>query len=215
MNIDADGNSFVRLSTEQMDSLSSIHCQLVYMDEEDDVILYLGSDADIDADWERGIFKDNFRGVWPMLDGHPVYVEITAEGDDYNIYSVPIKVNGIECNLQVAYTYGDSKYHILGARKGIDMSGMGDRNLIKLKRGDTVTTIHYGMTISGDDDDFTAVEVDTFTIGNAPVFREEELGNGVYGYCFEFVAPTDDSALSRMVQFTLKDGEITTAIEEI
>ena len=215
VDVDGDGNSFVRLSTEQMDSLSSIHCQLVYMDEEDDVILYLGSDADIDADWERGIFKDNFRGVWPMLDGHPVYIEITAEGDDYNIYSVPIKLNGMECNLQVAYTYGDGKYHILGARKGIGDSGMGDRNLIKLKRGDTITTIHYGMTISGDDEDFTAVDVDTFTVGDAPVFQEEELGNGVYGYCFEFVTPLDDSAMSRMVQFTLENGKITTTIEEI
>lgn len=215
VDVDGDGNSFVRLSEEQMELLSSIHCQLFYMDEEDDVILYLGSDADIDADWERGIFKDNFRGVWPMLDGHPVYVEITAEGDDYNIYSIPIKLNGMECNLQVAYTYEDGKYHILGARKGIDDSGMGDRNLIKLKRGDTITTIHYGMTISGDDEDFTAVDVDTFTIGDAPVFQDEELGNGVYGYCFEFVTPTDDSAMSRMVEFTLENGEITTTIEEL
>ena len=215
VDVDGDGNSFVRLSEEQMELLASIHCQLIYIDDEDDVILYLGSDADIDADWERGIFKDNFRGVWPMLDGHPVYIEITAEGDDYNIYSVPIKLNGMECNLQVAYTYGDGKYHILGARKGIGDSGMGDRNLIKLKRGDTITTIHYGMTISGDDEDFTAVDVDTFTVGDAPVFQEEELGNGVYGYCFEFVTPIDDSAMSRMVQFTLENGEITTTIEEI
>lgn len=71
------------------------------------------------------------------------------------------------------------------------------------------------MTISGDDEDFTAVEVDTFTIGDAPVFKEEEMGDGEYGYCFEFVTPTDDSALSRMVQFMLKDGEITTMIEGI
>lgn len=215
VDVDGDGNAFVRLSEEQMELLTSIHCQLIYMDEKEDIILYLGSDSDIDADWEKGIFKDNFRGVWPMLDGHPVYVEITAEEDGYNIYSVPIKLNGTECNLQVAYTYSDGKYHILGARKGIGSNGMGDRNLIKLKRGDTITTIHYAMTISGDDEDFTAVEVDTFTIGDAPVFREEEMGDGEYGYCFEFVTPTDDSALSRMVQFTLKNGEITTTIEEI
>ena len=215
VDVDGDGNSFVRLSEAQMELLSSVHCQLIYMDEEEDIILYLGSDTDIDADWEKGIFKDNFRGVWPMLDGHPVYVEITAEEDGYNIYSVPIKLNGTECNLQVAYTYDDGKYHILGARKGIDSNGMGDRNLIKLKRGDTVTTIHYAMTISGDEEDFTAVEADTFTIGDAPVFQEEEMGDGEYGYCFEFVTPTDDSALSRMVQFTLKGGEITTTVEEI
>lgn len=212
VDLDRDGNSFVRLSPEQMDILSSIHCQLVYIDRQADIILYLGSDADIDADWEKGIFKDNFRGVWPMLDGHPVYVEISAEGDGYNIYSIPIKLNGVECNLQVSYTHKDGKYHILGARRGIDSNGMGDRNLIKLKRGDTVTTIHYAMTISGNEEEFTAVEVETFTIGDAPVIRDEDVGDGEYGYFFEFVTPTDDSALSDMVQFTVNNGEIFTMV---
>ena len=94
--VDKDGNSFVQLSSEQMDLLSSVHCQLVYMGLEDDVILYLGSDADINADWDTGLFKDNFRGVWPMLDGHPVYIEITEENEGYNLYSIPIKLNGVE-----------------------------------------------------------------------------------------------------------------------
>ena len=213
VDIDAEGNSFVRLTQKQMDMLSSIHCQLVYIDEEDDVILYLGSDADVDADWEKGLFKDNFRGVWPMLDGHPVYMEITSEEDGYNIYAVPVKLNGIECNLQIIYTYKDEKYHILGARKGLDSHGMADRNLIRLKPGDRVTTIHYGMTISGGDEDFVPVEVDTFTIGNTPVFAEETLGNGKYGYMFEFVTPTDDSALSDMVLFDIENGEIMTLAE--
>jgi len=214
VDIDREGNSFVRLSAEQMDLLSSIHCQMIYMDEKEDIILHLGTDSDIQADWENGIFRDNFRGVWPMLDGHPVYIEITAEEDGYNIYSVPIKLNGKECNLQVVYTYDDNQFRILGARRGIDSHGMGDRNLIKLKRGDTITTIHYAMTLSGDDEDFTAVEVDTFSIGDHPVFREEELPDGEYGYYFEFVPPTDDSVLSRMVQFTVKNGEIITTVEE-
>ena len=94
--VDKDGNSFVQLSSEQMDLLSSVHCQLVYMALDDDIILYLGSDADINADWDTGLFKDNFRGVWPMLDGHPVYIEITEENEGYNLYSIPIKLNGVE-----------------------------------------------------------------------------------------------------------------------
>lgn len=213
VDVDAHGDSFVKLTKEQINMLSSVHCQLVYMDADEDIILYLGSDADINADWERGIFKDNFQGTWPMLDGHPVYVEITAEEDGYNIYSVPIKLNGVECNLQVTYTFADKKYHIIGARKGIDNQGMGDRNLIRLKAGDQITTLHYGMTISGDDEDFTQVEVDTFTIGDQPTLAEENMGDGVYGYCFEFMTPAGDSALSKLVQFTIKDGQIVTAVE--
>ena len=211
--MDKDGNAFVQLNAEQMELLSSVHCQLVYMGLEDDVILYLGSDTDINADWDSGIFTDNFRAVWPMLDGHPVYVEITTENDGYNLYSIPIKLNGVECNLLVAYVYEDEKYYILGARKGIDNHGMSDRELTKLRAGDEITTIHYGMTISGEDEEFTQVEVDTFTIGENPEVKDEPLGDGSYGYAFEFMTPTDDSALSNFILFTVTDGQITTNID--
>ena len=212
--MDNNGNAFVQLTPEQTDLLSSIHCQLVYMSIDDDIILYLGSDSDINADWDKGIFTDNFRGVWPMLDGHPVYVEITEENDGYNLYSIPIKLNGVECNLQVAYVYAEEKYYILGARKGLDSHGMSSRELIKLHSGDEITTIHYGMTISGEDEDFTQVEVDTFTIGDNPEIKDESLGDGNYGYCFEFISPTaEDTALSNFILFTVENGEITTNVD--
>ncbi len=214
VDIDENGNAFVKLTQEQMDILSSVHCQLIYISVEDDIMLFLGSDANIDADWDKGIFKDNFQGLWPCLDGHLVYMEIVAEDDDYNLYNVPIKLNGVECNLQVVYNYKDEKYHILGARKGIEDNGMSDRELIKLKAGDQITTIHYGTLISSESDDLTPVEVDTFTINSAnPKFEDEEMGDGLFGYCFEFVSPTDDSSLSKLVQFEVKNGEITTSVE--
>lgn len=211
--LDDNGNAFVQLTSEQMDLLSSVHCQLAYVDTDNDIILYLGSDADINADWNTGTFTDNFRGVWPMLDGHPVYVEITAENNGYNLYSIPIKLNGVECNLQVAYVYADKKYYILGARKGLDNHGMSNRELIKLREGDEITTLHYGVSISGDDSDFTQVEVDTFTIGDDPQIKDEPVGDGNYAYSFEFVTPTEDSALSSFILFTVNNGEITTNID--
>ncbi|MBQ1855241.1 MAG: clostripain [Anaerovibrio sp.] len=212
VNIDNDGISYVSLSEQQMDMLSAVHCQLVYIDEKEDVLLALGSDSNIIGDWDSGIFKDNFYGKWPMLDGHPVYVEITAEEDDYNIYSIPIKLNGVECNLQVSYSYNDEKYHIIGAWKGIDDNGMGDRHFMKLKAGDTVTTIHYAMPLSSNTNEYVPVEAETFTIGSNPVFDDAETGDGLYGYFFEFVSPTGDSSFSQMVQFTIKNGEITTDV---
>ena len=212
VDIDNDGNSFVTLTQAQMDLISSVHCQLLYISEADDIMLFLGTDADINADWNTGVFKDNFRGVWPMLDGHPVYVEIVAENDGYNLYSIPIKLNGVECNLQVAYVYAAEQYYILGAKKGLDSNGMSDRELIKLRAGDEITTLHYGTTISGDDSDLVQVEVDTFTIGEHPTVKDEQLGDGKYFYAFEFVAPTEDSALSKLVEFDIQNGEITTTV---
>ncbi|MBQ7477063.1 MAG: clostripain [Selenomonadaceae bacterium] len=214
VNVDDNGNAFVTLTQEQMDSVSAVYCQLVYISAEDDIIVFLGRDANVDADWDKGIFKDNFQATWAALDGHFVYMELTASTDEYNLYDVPIKLNGVECNLQVAYNYADNKYYILGARKGINDNGMGDRELTKLKAGDVITTIHYGNLISSDNDDLIPVEVDTFTLSSAnPKFEDEDTGDGLFGYCFEFVSPTEDSALSQLVQFTVQNGEITTSVE--
>ncbi|MCR5030696.1 MAG: clostripain [Selenomonadaceae bacterium] len=216
VDIDNEGAAFVQLPVSALDMLSAVHCQLVYMDAQQDVLLVLGSDSNINADWDTGRFKDNFFGTWPMLEGHPVYVEITYDGDGFNLYSIPIKLNGVRCNLQVVYDYKTEKYRILGARKD-DKEGVASlvasRELIKLKAGDTITTIHYGMTLSGADTTPTEVEVDTFTIGANPTVKDEDVGDGTYGYFFEFIDPLNNSALSNMVTYTIQNGQITTTVD--
>ena len=211
--VDKEGTAFVKLTQDQMDNLTSVHCQFIYMNAEQDALRYLGSDADINADWDKGIFKDNFQGTWPMLDGHPVYIEISQETDDYNLYSVPILLNGVECNLQVAYNFKDTSWHILGARKEIGSNGAAERNLIPLKPGDKITTLHYGTTISGDTEDLKQFEMETFVVTDQTHFADEQLQDGTYGYCFEFVDPTNQTALSKMVMYSIKDGNIETQVE--
>ena len=214
VDIDQDGTAFCRLSPAAMDILSSVHCQFLYFSQKDNLILYLGSDSNIDADWDKGIFKDNFQGKWPMLDGHPVYIEITHEGDGYNMYAVPVKLNGVECNLQIVYNFHDEKYVILGARRGLETNGMGSRQLIKLKAGDTITTLHYAMSLRGSDEEFQQFDVDTFTIGDSPKFDDEAVGDGKYAYYFEFVDPLNKTSLSQMVTYTISGGQIVTSVGE-
>ena len=206
----SNGSVSVTLSESEMDLLSSVRCNLLYLDE--NVVIHLGSDVNIDADWDTGVFRDNFGGTWPMLDGHPVYIEITDEGDDYNLYSIPIKLNGEECILQVSYSYDTQKYSILGVRRDSEENGMSDQDLIPLKAGDMVTTIHFAKPVS-DDAELAAVEAETFRIGSHPVVEDEELGDGTYGYMFEFLAPTGESALSEIAVFNIEGGNITTLAE--
>ena len=213
--IDNKNNAYVKLSKEQMNILSSVRCNLVYFDEKDGVILNLGSDVNIKVDWDKGTFTDNFDGTWPMLDGHPIYIEVTADEENYKLYSVPIKLNGIRCNLVVAYDVKSASYKILGARRLNTRQGMSDKNLIKLKSGDKITTLHYGMTIDGNDEEYTEVEVDTFTINDKVQIKDETIGDGEYLYCFEFVTPNNESATSQYINFSINKGKITTnKIEE-
>ena len=67
------------------------------------------------------------------------------------------------------------------------------------------------MTISGKDTEPQEVEIDTFNAGDNPRIVDEDMGDGRYGYFFEFVTPTGQSALSNMVSFTINNGNITTS----
>ena len=187
--------------------LKGVYCQLAYFDEDEDIMLYLGRDNDISMDWENGIFTDNFRGVWGSIDGCLCYMEVIYEGEDYNLYSVPVLLNGEEYQLRVVYDYTTEEFEILGARKGLDDNGMSDRNLVKLKAGDEITTLHYSASLS-DDDELQMVEVDTFTVTEDTFFEEAELGDGTFAMMFELVDFRNDSAYSEVILFTVEDGEI-------
>ncbi|MEG2367871.1 MAG: clostripain-related cysteine peptidase, partial [Oscillospiraceae bacterium] len=178
LTVDAEGFATMNLGAEAKDVLASIGFQLYYVDAEEDLMLCLGTDNDLDADWENGIFKDNFRGVWGSIDGALCYMEIAYEGEDYNIYSVPILLNDEEYNLSVVYDFTSEEFYIEGARKAIDESGAADKNLRILVEGDKIQTIHYATSISSESDELTAVPVDTITVTADTAFSEMDMGDG-------------------------------------
>jgi hypothetical protein len=175
--------------------------------------MLLGTDNDIIADWDNGIFYDNFRGVWGAIDGCLVYMELSEEGEDYNIYSVPVLLNDEEYNLQVVYDFTDEAWIILGARKGIDESGMADKELRLLREGDEITTLWKLASYTGDDDfeDYMA-ETITVTVGTA--FSETSLFDGTYCMVFEMWDAMGNYAYSDPVHFECVDGEIITTVFE-
>lgn len=207
--VDDDGYAVLEVGPDVANYLKGVYFQLAYMDEEEDLMLLLGRDNDMDADWENGVFMDNFRGVWGSIDGYLVYMEIIYEGEDYNTYSVPMLLNGEEYNLHVVYDYNDECFYILGARRGLDHTGMADKNLIQLQPGDEITTIHYAATISGDDD-FEAFEVDTFTVSQDTSFYETDMGDGQFMMMFELVDARNNISYSEPVEFIVEGDDIYT-----
>ena len=90
LDVNGDGVSYLTLGPEANDILAGIGFSLYYVDEENDVMLLLGTDNDMEADWDNGIFYDNFRGVWGSIDGNLAYMELSYESEDYNLYAVPV-----------------------------------------------------------------------------------------------------------------------------
>jgi hypothetical protein len=211
--VDENGNSTLTLGSEAINILSSLTFELYYADPEEDILLCLGTDNDIVADWDNGVFKDNFRGVWGSLDGALCYMEIAYEGDSYNLYSVPILLNGEEYNLMVIYDFETGEYFIEGARKPLDESGAADKNLRYLVEGDEIQTIHYATAISGNGE-LTAVPIDTIKVTPETAFVETELGDGIFIMMYVMRDSQGNVASSAAVTFESSGGEIITSVEE-
>ena len=207
---DEDNNVILELKPEIVDLLKGVYFNLSYVDLENDVAIMLGEDNDLYTDWDNGIFRDNFRGVWCALDDCPVYMEVSYEEDDYTAYTIPILLNDEEYNLRVIYDYEDEEYYILGARKGLDDDGMPDKNLVQLKPGDEITTLHYAATIEGDDE-MELVPMEAMTVTEDTTFHEFDLPDGDYLMMFELVDAKNNTAFSEAVSLTL-EGD-TVAIE--
>lgn len=211
--VDKDGNATLTLGNKAMDVLSSLTFELYYADPDEDILLCLGTNDDIVADWEKGVFKDNFRGVWGSLDGALCYMEIAYQGGSYNQYSVPIMLNGEDYNLLVTYDFGTEQFTIDGARKPLDDSGAADKNLRYLVEGDKIQTIHYATSISGDDDELTAVPIDTIMVTPKTAFAEMELGDGFFIMMYVMRDSQGNVANSVPVTFESADGQIYTSVE--
>ena len=211
LDLDETGSAVLTLGPDAADVLASIGFSLYYVDAENDLMLLLGTDNDMNADWETGVFSDNFRGVWGALDGSLAYMELSYEGEDYNLYSVPILLNGEEYNLQIAYDFSSEQWSILGARQGIDDSGMADKELRLLQPGDEVTLVWY-MTDLSTDADLEAYTADTVVISENTAFGEMQLPDGQYAMLFEMYDATGASALSDVVLFDCANGEIMTTV---
>ena len=213
LTLDDDGYASLTLGPEADSVLAGIGFSLYRVDEDSDAVLLLGTDNDITADWENGVFTDNFRGVWGSIDGCLVYMELSYEGEDYNLYSVPVLLNGEAYNLQVVYDFNDEAWSILGARQGIDDSGMADKELRKLQSGDELTTIWYMASLS-DDSDFEAYEAETLTVTEGTAFTEMDLPDGEYMLLFEFRDTQGNSGTSQAVTFEVEGDDIFTSIYE-
>ena len=207
LDVDDEGTSFLTLGSEAESILAGIGFSLYYVDEASDAMMLLGTDNDMTADWENGVFYDNFRGVWGSIDGNLVYMELSFEGDDYNLYSVPVLLNGEEYNLLVAYDFTAEQWSILGARQGIDDSGMADKELRLLQAGDEITTIWYMASYSGDDG-FEPYIANTITVTADTAFAEMSLPDGSYSMVFEMRDAMNNYAYSDAVTFDCAGGEI-------
>lgn len=195
----------MRIDKNSLKYIDSVRFYLATLNDKNDVTVF-GDDIDMIQDWEHGVFQDHFNGNWPTLDGHLVYLETTADLEDYNYYSIPVILNGVKATIEALYDFKQDKYVVLGARR-ITKAAMPDKNLIKLKTGDKIVTLMQKM--KANDDDTSEVEVDAFTLSDKWSLEDSELPDGTYAYMFSMSDIQGNEALSEVAFIKIKDKEIT------
>ena len=192
------------LGTSAKDILAQIKYNLFLFDEDSNALLFLGSDDEIDCNWDAGIFTDIYSGYWGYLNEIPVYMELTYQSDDYNLYSVPVLINDDEYELHIIYDYETDEWSIGPAVVPSDEGGIPTRETYILKPGDTVDVLCYSSSFS-DDDELETYIFDTFIYSSRTEFSYEPLPYGIYGMCYEMTDTVGNSALSDIILFEIED----------
>lgn len=175
----------------------------------DDYAIYLGSDDELDFDFEKGIAGDNFDGYWIGLpDNQPLEYYLDYYTDDNEVmFTSPIELNGAEMNLKFAYSFDTESFKVIGATKPEGDSGMKSRKVVKLKAGDKIVPLYDYFSISEDYTDRTYG--DSYTITSTDFIDYVLLPEGDYLYNYEVIDIFGVSEYSDFVTFTIdENGEI-------
>lgn len=207
-----DEGMFCLNITNGLDSVADVVFDLYFMDYEYNEYMLMGRDNDIASDWETGEFKDNFRGVWPMINGCYCSLTLLAQTDEYCLYSIPIMLNGVETSLRAAYVYGDGEesgqYVVYGAWNGIDEdTGMSSRDIVKLKDGDEITMM-FDCT-NWDTGEIVSYQVGSFIVNGDVIMEESPLTDGDYAYSYTISDVFGKEYTTSTVIMECLNGEIT------
>lgn len=179
-----------------------VYFTLYWMDYDYNEYMFMGRDDDLD--YQNGLYLDNFRGVWPALNGIYVNLNLLSATESYNLYSIPIKLNGERMNLRAIYDWEKGAYRVLGALAQGDDSGASSRDMRRLKNGDKVAVLMEG--INWETGDTTEYEIGTFTVQGTVKLEEMGLTDGDYLYQYELVDIKGDTYYSAEVIMEV-DGE--------
>ncbi len=195
--------------TSGLDMVSEVNFMLYYEDPDSGKYVYLGSDNNLDADYDKGIFTEDFEGSWMTIGGEFVNAELTDQNEDYNLYTIPVLLNGEEKYLKAVYEYDKKAYRILGAYDGIDEeTGQSGRDVKQLKDGDKLEFLFYVFGEDEKDDD------DLYSIGgltwkSGMKMEDSDMDDGMFIYSFMIKSIFGDVEYGDPLYMELKNGEIS------
>lgn len=87
----------------------------VYKADKSGGYVYVGSYDRLNANWEMGIFQDDFDGKLLKLYSKNISPSCIRHYEEYDLYSVPAMINGERKSVRIAKYRDSGKYEVLGA----------------------------------------------------------------------------------------------------
>ena len=198
--LDKEGVASVTLSPDEANATARAELMLCRYDAKGNLV-YLGSDDKMKVDWERGVFREDFDGAWPTLNGNFISLYLDEQQTDYNLYYSYILLNGKKCYLTVAYDLAREKFELLSVQR-ILKNGWLDRQVLQLKPGDKITPLFFN-------EQEKEVKGETFTLQGEPILEDRPLPDDTYAFAFCFTNARNETATSETIHFVIQNGEMT------
>lgn len=176
-----DGSFKIQLTENSHKYLASVSYLLLQTDS-DGAQHIIHSDVDTVNDWDKLIFKSNFKGVTPVLDGHRFYSKLHVDREITLDFEIPAIVNDKNTYIRYYYTPKERSYYIPGTCDSFDENGLPDNSFSLLMPDDRIKLVS-DLTIDGE----KTIEnySEEFTIGkNGGEITELPLDGQIYQYVF-------------------------------
>ncbi len=207
---DENGYYSFTLDKKGVDNAALVYAYVFDILEDENDLLLLGETYDVYGDWDSGHFEDGFDGYWLSLpDGQNLATFIVDYGEDYIIYTSPVKVNGVETNLRLRQDLNDDSVTIEGVWDGINENGVPSRDVRQLKAGDIIVPMYTSFT---NDDEMTegVYEGDEYKVDADTTIEYNWLDVADYMYAFCIDDIYGDYYMSDFVTFNLdENGEVS------
>ncbi|MBE6472683.1 MAG: zinc-ribbon domain-containing protein [Coriobacteriaceae bacterium] len=205
--VNSDGQLELHI-TDGLDDLAHVHIELAIYLPDKNAIVYLGTDHNVNNP-QSGVYSDNFYGEWMAIDGNYVCANLVEHGDGYNIYSIPVNLNGESTNLVATYDFSTKKYEILFASDDIEEYGTAATNMRELKDGDKIEFL-FGAYLFDTGESFSFTMGSTTYSKSSTTMEDLDLGEGAYLYQFVLTDVLGEEHDTEFyVQHYKADGSIT------
>lgn len=215
MELSSEGEDGIQLHvTKGKDAVTKVVYKIFRFDTKENRAYCFGDAEEMDADWENGIFKERFDGKWAAIGGEYCYMHEVDDQEEYILYNIPVRVEGMDLILQAAYLYGENgeegNYDIYGLWvMGETQEGLPSRNTIPLEDGMEITFLFP-------ETDMSMTQAMQYREGSTIIYdsaatkmEKSQIKDGVYGMHYELKDVLGNTLISDPILITCEKGKIT------